>query len=121
MVHLIRPGALDRDTIWRDRQARWDKKHLHHWQCHLSDYQHMVLKEFCRRNRVTPYRLVKHLLQEVVEYEVHEHITEALMESEGGRRIIRYIVGGNQREPHDPPITDGGNAGRDRLAIGGGS
>ena len=121
MVHLIRPGALDRETIWRDRQARWDKKHLHHWQCHLSDYQHIVLKEFCRKNRVTPYRLVKHLLQEVVEYEVNQCLTEAMVQNADGRRIYRRIIGGDIGEHRRPQITDGGNAGRNCPVVGGDS
>lgn len=51
----------------RQRQSRWDRRHLVTVSTHLTARQHEILTAACRAEGTTPYRIVRDFLQEYVD------------------------------------------------------
>ena len=91
---MIARSATTKAAFLRDRQARWDRKHRHKYQCTVSDRHHALLQAMCRRYGISQYRLVKHLLMEALEYEVYDTIAAAVASTENGRRALSEMLTG---------------------------
>ena len=102
MRKMIARSATTKAAFLRDRQARWDRKHRHKYQCTVSDRHHALLQAMCRRYGISQYRLVKHLLMEALEYEVYDTIAAAVASTETGRNALSQLLTGRNR-PAEPP------------------
>ena len=51
----------------RERQSRWDRRHLVTVSTHLNDRDYDLLRAACRADCTTPYKLVRDFLQGYIE------------------------------------------------------
>ena len=51
----------------RERQSKWDRRHLVTVSTHLNDRDYDLLRAACRADYTTPYKLVRDFLQGYIE------------------------------------------------------
>lgn len=51
----------------RERQSKWDRRHLVTVSTHLNDREYDLLRAACRADCTTPYKLVRDFLQGYIE------------------------------------------------------
>ena len=51
----------------RERQSKWDRRHLVTVSTHLNDRDYDLLRAACRADCTTPYKLVRDFLQDYIE------------------------------------------------------